>query len=302
MNTPIVFIIFKRPDTTKQVFEVIRQAKPKQLFVIADGPRTHISGEAEKCNLTRAIIEQVDWECKVVKNYSDINLGCGKRISSGLDWVFQQVEEAIILEDDCLPHPTFFPFCEKLLEKYRYDDRIASISGQNVQFGRNKSEYSYYFSRYNHIWGWATWKRAWKEFDFDISLWPEVKKHNFLREILKSNKAIEAWNKVFQDIYRGNKHTWDFQWQFACWVNNRLGIISNVNLVSNIGFDMDSHHTLNPRSRYSKLPIQGIDLVMNHPPFMVCNTAADIFTQETLFSGLNPSILQRFIWKLKKLL
>ncbi len=136
LKTPVVFIIFKRPDTTERVFEVIRQTKPTKLLVVADGARTDRPGEADKCAAVRAIIECVDWDCKVLKNYSEINLGCGKRVSSGLDWVFDNVEEAIILEDDCLPHPTFFRFCEELLERYRYDTRVSSISAQNVQLGR----------------------------------------------------------------------------------------------------------------------------------------------------------------------
>ncbi len=183
IKTPVVVIIFKRTDTTEKVFEAIRLAKPPKLFVIADGPRADHPGEAEKCEAARAIIERVDWECEVLKNYSDTNLGCAKRVSSGLDWVFSNVEEAIILEDDCVPHLTFFPFCEELLEKYRYDTRIASISGQNVQFGRERTNYSYYFSRYNHCWGWATWRRAWQHFDFDMKLWPEIKKGHLLDDI-----------------------------------------------------------------------------------------------------------------------
>jgi hypothetical protein len=160
VNTPIAFFIFNRPDTTARVFEAIRQAQPSKLLVVADGPRSTRPGEAEKCAATRAIIDQVDWECEVLTNYSDVNLGCRHRVSSGLDWVFEQVEEAIILEDDCLPHPTFFRFCEELLEWYRHDHRIVAISGDNFQNGHQSGEFSYYFSRYVHIWGWATWRRG----------------------------------------------------------------------------------------------------------------------------------------------
>ena len=153
LTTPVVFVIFNRPDTTAKVFEAIRQAKPPKLLVIADGARIDKPGEAKKCAAARAIINQVDWQCEVLTNYSDVNLGCRKRVSSGLDWVFEQVEEAIILEDDCLPHPTFFRYCQELLEKYRDDEHIMMISGNNFQFGRKRNEYSYYFSHYSHIWG-----------------------------------------------------------------------------------------------------------------------------------------------------
>lgn len=299
MTTPVAFIIFKRPDTTVKVFEAIRQVKPAKLFVIADGPRADYPGEAEKCKLTRAIIERVDWDCEVLKNYSEINLGCGKRVSSGLDWVFDQVEEAIVLEDDCLPHPTFFRFCEELLERYRYDEKIGSISGQNVQFGKQTTEYSYYFSRYNHVWGWATWKRAWKDFDFDMNLWTEVTERDFLTDILRNHQAVKTWNKTFQNLYDGHKYTWDLQWQFACWFHNRLGIISNVNLISNIGFGVEGSNT-NIKSKHANLPIEAIKFPQKHPPSIIRNVQADTFTQNTLFSHLYPTIFQRFVWKVQK--
>jgi hypothetical protein len=160
LTTPVAFLIFNRPDTTAKVFEAIRQAKPPKLLVVADGPRPDRPDDIEKCKAARGVVEQVDWDCEVLRNYSDVNLGCKKRVSSGLDWVFNTVEEEIILEDDCLPHPTFFRFCEELLDYYRHDERIMVISGDNFQFGRNCTEYSYYFSRYNHCWGWSTWRRS----------------------------------------------------------------------------------------------------------------------------------------------
>lgn len=303
MKTPISFIIFQRQNTTEKVFEAIRQAKPTKLLVVADGPRDNRVGEAEKCAATRAIIDRVDWDCEVLKNYSEINLGCGKRVSSGLDWVFEQVEEAIILEDDCLPHPTFFPFCEELLERYRYDERIASISGQNVQFGRKRTESSYYFSRYNHIWGWATWRRAWQYYDFDMKLWPTIRDGYFLTDVLGDNQAVKIWTKVFQDMYDRNKfNTWDFQWQFACWIHKRIGILSNVNLISNLGFGTESTHVSSRRDRHSNIHTETIEIPLKHPQFMICDWQADHFTQKTLFSSFYPSLLQRFIWKIKNTL
>jgi hypothetical protein len=298
IKTPVAFIIFKRPDITEKVFEAIRQAKPPKLLVIADGPRADQPGEAEKCAATRKIIDCVDWDCEVLKNYSEINLGCGKRVSGGLDWVFDQVEEAIILEDDCLPHPTFFRFCEELLERYRYDERIASISGQNVQFGRKRTEYSYYFSRFNHCWGWATWRRAWQDFDFSMKLWSEISEKDFLTDILIEPKAVKYWTKLLQDTYNGQINTvWNFQWQFACWMNNRLGILSNVNLISNLGFGNESTNTSIRKSKYANLPTEAIEFSLKHPPFMIRNWQADRFTQNTLFK---VSLLQEIKAYLKK--
>jgi hypothetical protein len=296
MKTPVALFIFKRPHTTEKVIDAIRQAKPRQLFVIANAPRNEVAGELEKCKATRAIIEQVDWDCEVVKNYSETHLSVTQRIYSGLDWIFSNVEEVIILEDDCVAHPTFFPFCEELLDKYRYDNRVASISGQNVQFGQRRTNYSYYFSLYNHCWGWASWRRAWQNYDLYMKLWPEIKAAGLLKDILRDNQAINYWNHVFQNSYDNPLGiTWDYQWTFACWLQNSLGIISNVNLISNIGFGADStHFTSQPRSKYDSLPTEAMEFPLKHPPFMIRNLKADNFTQSTLFKEtLLNSIKQR---------
>ncbi|PMB22448.1 hemolytic protein HlpA-like protein [Fischerella thermalis CCMEE 5198] len=301
MKTPVAFIIFKRPHTTEKVFEAIRQAKPPKLFVIADGPRTDRPGEAEKCEAARAIIERVDWDCEVIKNYSDINLGCAKRVSSGIDWVFNHVEEAIILEDDCLPHPTFFPFCEELLEKYRYDTRVSSISGQNVLFGRRRTNYSYYFSRYNLCWGWASWRRAWQHYDLYMKLWPEIHSQGYLNDILEHPLVVKYWSNIFQSVYNNPLGiTWDYQWTFACFVQNSLGIISNGNLISNIGFGPDSTHFKSTnKNPLDSLPTEKMQLPLNHPPFIVRDVKADNFKQRTIY---RDSLLQLLKKEIKKAL
>ncbi|MDZ8108096.1 MAG: glycosyltransferase family 2 protein [Nostoc sp. DedQUE12a] len=304
MKSPVAFIIFKRPDTTEKVFEAIRQAKPQKLFVIADGPRTNRPGEVEKCEATRAIIKRVDWDCELITNYSDINLGCSKRISSGINWVFEQVEEAIILEDDCVPNPTFFPFCEELLDKYRYDSRVASISGQNVQFGRKRTNYSYYFSRYNHCWGWATWRRAWQDFDIYMKKWPEIQTGGFLNDILLDPKAVDYWNRKLQWVYENPLGTvWSYQWTFASWIQNRLGIISNLNLISNIGFNPDSTNiNFNQKSPHDNIPTEALEFPLKHPPFVFRDIQADNFTQSTLFQETQWQVFKQEVKKkLKKL-
>jgi hypothetical protein len=277
MQTPVAFIIFKRPHTTEKVFAEIRRTQPKKLFVIADGPRNHVADEAEKCSATRAIIERVDWECEVIKNYSDINLGCAKRVSSGLDWVFEQVEEAIILEDDCVPHPTFFPFCEELLAKYRYDSRVFSISGDNDLFGLKRPNYSYYFSRYNPCWGWATWRRAWQYYDLYIKAWPEIKSQGLLNDILVNPLAVKRWSQIFQSVYDNPLGiTWDYQWTFACFIQHGFGIIPNINLISNIGFGTDATHFNDGKENpYENLPSKPMEFPLQHPPFVIRDTQAD---------------------------
>jgi hypothetical protein len=299
LKTPVVFIIFNRPETTKKVFEKIRQAKPEKLLIIADGPRKNHPEDKEKCAATRKVINGVDWKCKVLKNYSNTNLGLAKRISSGLDWVFDNVNEAIILEDDCLPNLTFFQFCKELLKKYQNDERIFAITGQNVQFGKKRTNYSYYFSRYFHCWGWATWKRAWNHFDFDMKQWPKMKNDNYLKKILKNNRAVKYWTKIFQSCYEGKINSWAYKWIFAGFISRSLNIIPNVNLISNIGFGTESTHLKDSKNPYANMPTEKIIFPLKHPPGMMTNKKADNFEQKTLF---DPTLFARIKWKLKRIL
>ena len=282
-GTPIAFIIFNRPDTAERVFAEIAKAKPPKLLVVADGPRPSRPGEAEKCTATRAIIERVDWDCEVLTNYSDINLGCKHRVSSGIDWVFQQVEEAIILEDDCLPHPTFFRFCEELLARYRDDERIAIISGDNFQSGRRQGNASYYFSRYTHIWGWASWRRAWKHYDVEMKLWPQIKSGGWLNGVLAESDGLDYWTKIFDRVYGGGIDTWDYQWVFACWIQSGLSVLPNINLISNIGFGNDATHTQSG-SPFAELPVGAIPFPLTHPSFVLRHRIADSHTHRIMFS------------------
>lgn len=299
METPVTFIIFKRPQTTEKVFQAIRQVKPKKLFVIADRPRTDRPGEAEKCEASRAIIDRVDWECEVIKNYADTNLGCATRVSSGLDWVFSKVEQTIILEDDCIPHNSFFRFSEELLEKYQNDTRISSISAQNVQAGQPRTNYSYYFSRYSHCWGWATWKRAWQHYDLNIKLWQEVQAQNLLHDILLDSKAVNYWRRTFQTIYDNPTGiTWDYQWTFACWMQGSLSITPNVNLVANVGVGADAtHFTSDKEFSFINLPTQSMEFPLKHPPYIIRNVEADTFTQKIVYKATTLDIFKEELKK-----
>ncbi len=299
LKTPVALIIFNRPDTTEKVFEKIRQAKPPLLLVVADGPREEKPGEAEKCAATRAILDRVDWNCEVLKNYSEINLGCGRRPATGLDWVFDTVEEAIVLEDDCIPHPTFFRYCEELLDYYRNDERVMAICGSNIQFGRNRTEYSYYFSHYSLCWGWASWRRAWKYFDFDLKVWPEVRDKNLLIDILGDAHAAKVWHQTLQMTYDKLLECWDFQWTFANFIQSGLSVIPNVNLISNIGYTQEATHTKEEESPYNQIPVEAMNFPLKHPPFIVRNVQADRFTEYTLYD-YQPNLLKRVNQKLKK--
>ncbi|WP_293125599.1 glycosyltransferase family 2 protein [Microcoleus sp. bin38.metabat.b11b12b14.051] len=301
LKTPVAFIIFKRPAETERVFAEIRKVKPPKLLVVADGPRADRPGEDRDCELAREIVERVDWDCEVLKNYADVNLGCRRRVSSGINWVFEQVEEAIIIEDDCLPDPTFFRFAEELLDRYRDDRRIMSISGQNVQFGRKRTDCSYYFSRYNHCWSWASWRRAWKHYDLDMKLWPEIRDGNFLVDVLGDPQAVKVWTNTFQLCYEGKIDTWDFQWAFASFIQSGLNILSNVNLASNIGHGSGGTHTADVTSPYNNMAAEAIAFPMKHPPFVIRDAQADNFTQNTLYD-YDPPLLKKVQKKVHRLL
>ena len=287
MNTPVALIIFNRPDTTNQVLAEIAKAKPSKLYVIADGPREDHPEDVEKCSAAREVIEGVDWKCEVIKNYSDVNLGCGKRPATGISWVFDHVEEAIILEDDCVPHPTFLRFCEELLERFRYDERIMMIGGRSNLYDQERTQYSYYFSRLPSCWGWSTWRRAWRHHDMEINLWPSLRDTSWLLDILSDPVEIEFWRNIFDKAYTGagNVNYWDFQWVFTCWAHNGLTILPTKELVSNIGFGEEATHTKSLNDKRANLPVAEMVFPLKHPPYMVRNREAD----ELRFKYYGPS-------------
>lgn len=279
LSTPVAFFIFNRPDTTELVFEAIRRAAPSRLLIVADGPRPDRPGEAEKCTAARAVVAGVDWPCQVSTNFSDENLGCGKRVSSGLEWVFQTVEEAVILEDDCLPEQSFFRFCEELLEKYRTDDRVMMISGDNLQRGAGRIRDSYYFSRYPHIWGWASWRRSWQRYEVEMKLWPQVRDEGGLQRLFPKRRLARYWQEIFDMVYRGEIDTWDYQFAFSCLIHGGLCIMPAVNLVSNIGFGADATHT-KVADHLSKMPTLPMQFPLRHPSLVIRNVEADQVTEK----------------------
>lgn len=278
-HTPVAFIIFNRPETTAKVFAEIAKARPPKLLVVADGPRPDRPGEAERCEAARSIIKQVNWDCELLTNFSEVNLGCKRRVSSGIDWVFEQVEEAIILEDDCLPDPSFFRFCQELLERYRHDQRIGMIGGVNFQFGRRRNNDSYYFSKYVHIWGWASWRDRWAgSYDVTLAKWPRIRDEGWLADMVGNSREAAYWQKIFDRVHRGEIDTWDYQWVFANWVEGRVSILPAVNMISNIGFDGNATHTTGA-SDLANLARNPIGYPLTHPLGVFRNIQADQFTE-----------------------
>lgn len=256
MKTPVLFIIFNRPETTQKVFNAIRKAQPKMLFIAADGPRVGREDDKKKCEEARDIIKQVDWDCEVKTLYQDNNLGCGYGPSTAITWFFDNVEEGIILEDDCLPDLSFFSYCEEILSKYRNDDKVYMISGSNYLPKSLKLKESYYFSNLPHIGGWATWRRAWINYSFGLNGYNEFKKENKIKQIWSDKNIQEYFLERLDEIINGKTDAWDYQWTYTIWNKNGFSVAPSVNLISNIGFGADGTHTFNENDISANLPLE----------------------------------------------
>jgi hypothetical protein len=270
-DTPVALFIFNRPLLTARVFSRIAGLRPRRLLLIADGPRD--ASESRACDAARAIVEEIDWDCDVQRNFSDVNLGCKRRMSSGIDWVFSQADRAILLEDDCLPDMSFFPYCRELLERYEADERVMTISGDNFQFGSRHTPHSYYFSAVHHIWGWATWRRAWQYYDVDMKQWPAVAQTDFPGALVPPYAAKYQKQKM-AEAHAGRIDSWDHQWTFACWMRQALCVLPAVNLISNIGFGPGATHCRKPDA-LAALPTEEMTFPLSHPTEVDLCTSAD---------------------------
>jgi hypothetical protein len=274
-SVPVIFAIFNRPDTTRQVFETIRAAKPTKLLVVADGPRANRPGDVETCSAARAIIDEVDWDCDVQKNFSETNMGCRLRLSSGITWAFELVDKAIVLEDDTLPSPSFFAYCAELLDRYESDERVMTVSGQNCLFGQARTADSYYFSRIPKSWGWATWRRAWAKFDLNMTHWPEIRDRKLFDQYFPKMSERYYWASVLQYVYDGNIDTWDYQWAYSMWANSGLSIVPARNLVRNIGFQHAEATRTTGDNIYSSVGAEELNLPLTHPAIIVASSDND---------------------------
>ncbi len=285
-KTPILFIIFNRLDTAQQVFDVIRRIKPKYLFIAADGSRVNVEKDREKCKLARSIVEQIDWNCKIKTLFRKENLGIKKAVSSSMDWFFEQNEQGIILEHDCLPNESFFYFCENMLDKYKDNKKIMHISGNFFQ-KEPVGDGDYYFSRIPHIWGWATWRYAWKKYDLEMKSYPGFVKDKKLKEIFKNKKQRVLWKHLFDQVFYSKSKTWDFQWTYSLFVNNGLAITPNKNLVRNIGFGNLAENCKNPKDKFAKLKVEKINFPLSLPSIVAADDAADYYTSINNFGFSN---------------
>ncbi|OFZ79300.1 MAG: hypothetical protein A2583_00755 [Bdellovibrionales bacterium RIFOXYD1_FULL_53_11] len=274
VKSPVVFIIYNRPDTTQKVFEKISRFKPSTLLVIADGPRPDRREDRDLCVKTRSIIDGINWKCTLLKNFSDQNLGCKDRVSSGLTWAFKQVEEAIILEDDVLPSDSFFPYCDELLDKYRNDTRLMMISGTQFYPANIRGGYSYCFSKWSQIWGWASWRRAWNTYDAGLSSWPLFKSEGQLKNAGLDLKSCMYWTRILDKMHRGAVDTWDHQWSFNMLSHGGLAIQPKINLITNIGFGTGATHT-KVVNRYANMRREELNFPLKHPVFVLPDKSID---------------------------
>lgn len=295
-ETPILMLIFNRPDTTQMVFNQIKKVKPKYLYISADGPRENNKDDENLCTQTREIIKQIDWGCEIKMNFIDKNLGCRLAPPTGITWFFSNVEQGIILEDDCLPDISFFYYCEELLNRYRKNKDIYMISGDNFLFNKIKIKESYYFTRLGHIWGWASWKRAWDHYDLEMKDFPTFKKENKIKKILNKRMHQNYFLTTFEEHYSDFPNTWDWQWVYNIWNNNGFCIAPSVNLISNIGFSSKATHTTDPKNKDANIPIGSLIFPLSHPIDIEINTLADAYEISHM------SLLDFIIKLLKKLL
>jgi hypothetical protein len=296
LDTAVLFLVFNRPDTTRRVFDAIRQARPRRLYVAADGPRPNREGEEDRIRQVREISTAVDWACEMKTLFRRENLGCKRAVSSGIDWFFEHESQGIILEDDCLPHQNFFYFCEEMLNFYAANEHIFAITGDNFQKKRRGNGCSYYFSRFNHVWGWASWRRSWRKYDVDMLFWPDWKKSAEWKSYLNNAHEKKYWESIFDDVYNGKIDTWDYQWTASIWRNGGVVVTPDINLVENIGFGQDATHTKTKGIKYPTIEnAHEMDYsLIKHPAIVKIDSSADEYVFDTHFKGYSyrmPALL-----------
>ena len=304
-DVPILLIVFNRPQTTEKIFERIRQLKPQKLFVAADAPRPHKDQDEFLCQKVRQLATNVDWDCEVKTLFQPQNLGCGKAPAQAISWFFSHVEEGIILEDDCLADITFFRYCAEMLEKFRHDPRIFMVSGTNYVQNWHQDTQSYHFSFYGSCWAWATWRRAWQFFDYQIPLWANPQTAHLIAHQVAHQAYFELYLRpVYQKTFQNPDAVswWDYQWSFVRYLQSGLAVVPSQNLVKNIGFEADATHT-NAASPdpFVNLPTYSLGFPLQHNPCIV----ADRLYEQEIYKVLCPPVLpiwKRAIRKIKRIL
>ena len=290
-STPVAYVVFNRPRHTRKTFAAIRAYRPSQLFLIADGPHAGHPSDIERCREVRSIVSEIDWPCEVHRNFVTHNLGAGRRVSSGLDWVFSKVDHAIVLEDDCLASPDFFALCDDLLVRYRDVESVWVISGNSYQPEFRRGDGSYYFSRFPDTWGWATWRRAWRHYQHDLSFLDQWLNSQRWREDFPTRTEQRHFRRAFAAALSGAVNAWDYQWVGCVIYGRGLSATPNANLVRNIGFDNEATHTRSPLDFEYDCTQLG---ALIHPSQIAADVEADKYLRQKFSElGLGKRLLRR---------
>ncbi|MBO0937943.1 nucleotide-diphospho-sugar transferase [Fibrella sp. HMF5335] len=294
-HTPILLIMFNRPDHARRVFERIRAVRPTALFLAVDGPRANKPAEADLVWQCQSIASSIDWPCQVHTLFRTENRGCKQAVSEAIDWFFSEVEAGIVLEDDCLPDPTFFTFCADLLSRYANDNRVMHINGANLATGHWWGNKSYLFTKVCHVWGWASWRRAWQQYDLGMNTYP-ARRDTLLAQQVTDKSSRVYWRQVFDKVYANKIDTWDYQWVYSIWAAGGLCVLPAVNLITNIGFDAEATHT-KFITEFSAIPTTSLTDIRH--PNSVCE---QLEATEWLFRTLyrRPSRLAIWVEKVKR--
>lgn len=295
MRSPLLFLVFNRPEATRRVFEAIRSARPAKLYIAADGPRAARKGESELCREVRDVVKNVDWPCEVRTLFRDQNLGCKRGVSGAINWFFDNEEEGIILEDDILPIPTFFSYCDEMLELYRNDERVAMVAGCNLAARDFIAKESYFFSNYCNVWGWATWRRVWRHYDVSMSQWPQWRDSGGLSRVSGGRFFFQSyWRRVLDSVYEGKVDAWGYQMLFTGW---RVGltILPAYSQIHNLGFGADATHTITRPPRYlTDAVVQALSWPLHHPQVVSPALKADAAIGSKVYGiNLMTGLMQR---------
>lgn len=296
LDVPVLIIVYKRLDTTLKVLECIRKARPKHLYVSSNAPNPNLTDDPKKVEAVRKAFDtQIDWPCEVHKLYRTEHLSAKHSISGGISWFFSHVKEGIILEDDCEVSPSFFPFCAEMLNRYRHNEKVFHISASNFQMGQNRAgEQSYFFSRYNHIWGWAGWRRSWEKFDITMKNLDLDSHRKALEKLFDRPQDRAYWEHLFRYVASGNLDTWDYQYMFTMWKHGGLGVIPKVNMVSNLGFGADATNSVDPNFALAGLAAEDLTFPLVHPKDVLVSEAADLYTSDFFF-GISKAAKTGFL-------
>lgn len=298
LDTPILFLTYKRFETSKLVFESIKHAKPKKLYFVSNASKNNNLEEFEKILKVRSLINQIDWDCELITLFREEYLEVKQSITLSISWFFSLEEKGIILEDDCVPSLSFFPFCEELLNYYEYNNEVYSIGGCCFFEDLNLPDNEYRFSNHAYIWGWATWRRAWLKYDLNMYEWPNFKNTNSFKSIFKNILVRFYWIRIFNLVYTGQVKTWDYQWLYSIWLNKGISIIPNRNLISNVGFGLDSNFTHDNNSLEAKMKISDVKFPIKHLENRIINKIEQEFVEKYIYKISFGSVIKNWIYQM----